>query len=229
VKRARRLITHPSTRKAGYSIKSTDIFYVTAELMSDAAAARDVIITVDWEFIPSVPSDFQSLRPLWLSADGPCLSLGGEIPVPANQTAFTVAMDPAWKSTVAGEVVVAQAHAHDGAEEVRTLRNGKVACTHKVRYGEKPGYVTPGDHSDHGGGGEGGGHHHGRRSLGRRDADIPRVSSLSTCTNLGRMELGDLWSVQADYNIVKHKPMGGEGHLEPVMGISLLYVAEDPK
>lgn len=206
--------------------------------MSDAAAARDVIITVDWEFIPSVPSDFQSLTPLWLSADGPCLALGGEIPVPANQTAFTIAMDPAWTSTVAGEVVIAHAHAHDGAEEVRTLRNGKVVCASKVRYGEKPGYVSPGDHSDHGssggsgggsGGGEGGGHHHGRRSLGRRHEDIPRVSSLSTCTNLGRMEVGDLWSVQGDYNIVKHTPMGGAGHLEPVMGIALLYVAEDPK
>ncbi|KAK1836698.1 hypothetical protein QBC39DRAFT_247005, partial [Podospora conica] len=203
------------TRKSGYNIKKSDIFYITAELMSDAAAARDVVITVDWEFVPSVPSDFKHVTPVWISADGPCLPLGGEVPIPANQTAFTLAMDPAWKSTIAGEIIGAFSHAHDGVEQVRTLRNGQVVCSSKVRYGETPGY--------------GGGHHHGRRSLGRRHEDIPRVSSLSTCTNVGRIEVGDLWSVQADYNLVRHKPMGGEGHLEPVMGISIMHVIEDPK
>ena len=198
--------------------------------MSDASTARDVIITVDWEFIPSVPSDFKHLTPVWLSADGPCLPLGAEVPVPANETAFTIAMDPAWKSTIAGDIVSIYSHAHDGADEVRTLRGIQVVCKSKVRYGEKPGYVSPGDHSDHeSGGGEGGGHHHGRRALGRRHEDTPRLSSLSSCINVGRMEAGDLWSVQGDYNISKHKPMGGEGHLEPVMAIAFVHVAEDPK
>ena len=54
------------------------------------------------------------------------------------------------------------------------------------------------------------------------------VSGLSTCTNVGRVEVGDKLGVKAYYDTTLHEPMEAhDGGLEPVMGIAIMYVACD--
>lgn len=211
--------------------------------MNEASQTRDVYLTIDWEYIPSPPADFQNATPVWLDVDGGCFQRGSEVPVPANQSTFSLVMNPAWTASFSGEVLVITSHLHDGGEDVLVYKNGAAVCNAKARYGERPGYVSPGDHSDHHGGGEGGdhdhdhegggegGHHgHGRRNmLERRHEDRVHISSISLCTGVGRFETGDKWSVTANYNLTKNAPTMIGSHSEPVMGISLMYVVKDTK
>jgi hypothetical protein len=198
---------------------------------------RDAVVTIDWEFIPSIPADFKRAVFVWLDVDGPCLQRGGEVPIPEGAKAFSLEMNPPWTADFSGDVLQLASHMHDGGDEQLVIRNGNVACTAKARYGEKPGFVSSGDHSNHGGGmgggegggGGGGGHHdgHGFSPVQRRHEDIPHVSSISSCFKAGRVEVGDKWHVKANYNLTRYPPMNMGGHLEPVMGISMMYVALD--
>ncbi|KAK0641118.1 hypothetical protein B0T16DRAFT_393452 [Cercophora newfieldiana] len=220
------------TVKAGYHITKDVEFFAAIEIMNEGEP-RDTITVIEYEFIPSIPADFKRAALVWLDVDGPCLQRGGEVPVPEGAKAFSLEMNPPWTSQLSGDVLQLVSHMHDGGDEQLVLRNGNVACAAKARYGEKPGYVSSGDHSNHGGGpvegGGGGGHHdgHGFSPVQRRHEDIAHVSSISSCFKAGRVEIGDKWSVRANYNMTRYAPMNMGGHLEPVMGISMMYVALD--
>jgi len=220
------------TVKAGYPIEKEQAqFFMAAEMMNEGAD-RDAVVTIDWEFIPSIPADFKRATLVWLDVDGPCLERGGEVPVPEGAKAFSLEMNPPWTAQLSGDVLQVINHMHDGGDDQLVVRNGATACIGKARYGEKPGYVSQGDHSDHGssgGGGGGGGHHdgHGISPIERRHEDIPHVSSISSCFKPGRVEIGDKWHVKANYNLTRYAPMSMSGHQEPVMGIALVYVALD--
>jgi len=207
---------------------------MAAELMNEQAT-RDAVVTIEWEFIPSIPAGFKRAALIWLDVDGACLPRGGEVPIPDGAKAFTLEMNPPWTAQLSGDILQMASHMHDGGDELLVLRNNNVACTGKARYGEKPGYVSSGDHSGHMGGGEGGGggHHegHGGFSLPitKRHEDTPHVSSISSCFSNGRVEIGDKWHVKANYNLTRYGPLTLGGHAEPVMGITLMYVALDTK
>lgn len=201
--------------------------------MNSASDTRDAFISLDWEFIPSIPSDFRQAIPVWLDVDGTCIRRGSEVPVPDNATAFTLVQQEAWTAQISGDVLLMASHLHDGGDSVEVIRNGQVSCNAKARYGERPGFVSSGDHSNHGGGSGGGdeeeGGHHGGHSTGleRRHEDTVHISSISVCTAQGRVEIGDKWFVKANYNLTRYTPMSSGHHLEPVMGITQLYVAKD--
>lgn len=75
---------------------------------------------------------------------------------------------------------------------------------------------------DHGEGEGEAGHDHGS------DGHILHISSMSSCKNLGSIKPGDELSIKAYYNLTQHAPMAGHhGGLEPVMGITMVYVLED--
>jgi hypothetical protein len=52
---------------------------------------------------------------------------------------------------------------------------------------------------------------------------------MSACgEDVGRVQAGDTWSVTAHYNTKMHEPMvNADGSLEPIMGIALVYVADE--
>ncbi|KAK1759558.1 hypothetical protein QBC47DRAFT_292019, partial [Echria macrotheca] len=237
-----RTVISPSlsgTKKAGIPIKDNDKYYLVAELMNEANQTREVFVTVDWEYVPSPSADFQVITPVWLDVNGTCFEHGSEVEVPVNQTTFSLVMNPAWTSPFAGEVVEIMSHLHDGGQDVLVYKNGGVVCNAKARYGERPGYVSPGDHSDHHHDDDDHDHddhdheHHGGHdsvnTLQKRHEDRVHISSISGCTNVGRIEVGDKWSVTAEYNLTRNMPMMMGGHYEPVMGISVLFVAKDTK
>jgi hypothetical protein len=105
---------------------------------------------------------------------------------------------------------------HDGGTQLDVLRNAKVICA------SKPTYKV-------------GGHSHKRRSTGLARRDGPstdgklHISTMSTCTNMGRMSKGDKISIKAYYDFNKHAGMkiGTSAKYAPVMGIAIMYAAAD--
>ncbi len=58
--------------------------------------------------------------------------------------------------------------------------------------------------------------------------DMVHLSNMSDCSSLGKMNIGEGWSVRADYDFNIHSPMlNDDGTVAPVMGIGLLYVAKE--
>jgi hypothetical protein len=94
-----------------------------------------------------------------------------------------------------GSVVFVASHLHDGGVRQEVMRNGDVVCESVAGY---DGEVEGNQHID----------------------------SLSTCADIGKTKRGDKWSVKSYYDTTLHAPMRNmDGSLEPVMGISLVYVA----
>lgn len=59
-----------------------------------------------------------------------------------------------------------------------------------------------------------------------REGEGSHIEALSACSDVGWTKKGDEWSVTSFYDTTKHAPMRNmDGTLEPVMGISLVYVA----
>lgn len=104
-------------------------------------------------------------------------------------------------SDISGNIMFAAAHLHDGGIDIDVTKDGDARCKSTAIYGDREGFV-----------GTGGEEH---------------ISDMSFCTEMGRMEKGEEWSVVARYDLEEHEPMGMHGVLEPVMGIALLYVALD--
>ena len=54
------------------------------------------------------------------------------------------------------------------------------------------------------------------------------IESITRCSDLGATVPGDEWSLVAYYDTSLHEPMTNmDGSLEPVMGISLVFIAEE--
>jgi hypothetical protein len=64
----------------------------------------------------------------------------------------------------------------------------------------------------------------------KEEGEAEHIDRLSTCLDVGDTRKGDEWSVKSYYDTKLHAPMRNmDGSLEPVMGISLVYVAAGGK
>ena len=168
------------------------------ELMNMADQPRDAILTLTYEYIPSLPKGFDKVKSYWLDIGG-C----GSSELPAEPDTTFEYSSPHWKSNSTGRVTCIVNHLHDGGTHIELTKNGKVICDAKAMYG-----TTSGDPVS-------------------MSAEPEHISHMSDCTDLGPTKPGDDWSITAYYNTSKYTPMTNmDGSLEPVMGISLVYVAE---
>ncbi len=56
--------------------------------------------------------------------------------------------------------------------------------------------------------------------------DTVHISNLTTCQNMGTINVDDEWWITAYYNSTEHSPMFNTNvSLAPIMGISIIYVA----
>jgi hypothetical protein len=108
---------------------------------------------------------------------------------------------------------------HDGGTVLNVLQNNKVICASKANYAI-------------------GGHSHKKRStthmLARRDGPSDRgdgklhIDYMTTCTNMGRLKVGDRIQIKAHYDYTKHDPMKTKGGGNAaIMGIAIMYAAQD--
>jgi hypothetical protein len=206
--------------------------------------SRDAVLTVTWEYIPSVPAGFDTVKPLWLDIGG-CGS--SDVPAKANQ-AFQYTDPSPWTSNFAGRITGMGGHLHDGGTHLIATKNNTVLCDFVATYGQNPAYID--------GGSMGmsssmpGMSMRPRATASMSDmsmdsrtsmpmstgtsmpgmnmgADTVHISSISTCHNVGVIGVGDILSVTAYYNSTEYALMTNtNGTLMPIMGIALVYVAD---
>jgi hypothetical protein len=185
---------------------------MTLELMNETPDPRPAVLTIEYEYIPSMPSGFSAMEPWWLDVSGPCGD--SDMLVPTNETAFNFS-STGWKAPYSGSIVLMGGHLHDGGELLEVTQNGKSICDFKPTYGATPGYIDmiPMNMSSM------------PNIPAGMSMSMTHISNITTCTNVGNFNSGDSFGIQADYNITDHAPMlGSNGTIEPVMGISILYV-----
>jgi hypothetical protein len=199
-----------STQKAGYFLNGTDDIAILAELMNETEEPRDAVVTITFEYIPTVPSGFDLVTPLWLDI-GNCTT--SDMPAQANTT-FKYSSAP-WTSDISGRILDVAGHIHDGGTHIEVFQNDKLICNCSAAYGQSEGYIetTPMNMSMM----------NMNMDMGM---DMVHISSIASCSNDGTLKRGDTLGVTAHYNTSEYAPMMNvDGSLAPIMGISLLYVA----
>lgn len=199
-----------STDKAGYYVGPNDTIIFLTELMNQASVPQTAIVTITYEYIPGLPSAFHKVTPIWLDIAG----CGGDSEEPAkNNTAFQYT-SPVWTANATGRVTAAIGHLHDGGVNLDVNQNNNTLCDCVAAYGQTPGYIDPAGMSMPGMTGS-------MANMGMH------VSSLSECST-GQVKLGDNMTVTAYYNTSEYMPMTNtDGSLAPIMGIALLYLAQN--
>ena len=84
--------------------------------------SRDAVLTVTWEYIPSVPAGFDKVKPLWLDIGG-CGS--SDVPAKPNQ-AFQYTDPNPWTSNFTGRITTMGGHLHDGGTHLTVKKNNTV-------------------------------------------------------------------------------------------------------
>jgi hypothetical protein len=189
------------TEKSGYWLEDSDKVAMTTELMNESKDPQDAFLTITYEYIPYLPSDFSRGTSVWLDV-GNCK--GSEVPVPEDRTSFELDMTP-WMATLNGRILTIQSHLHDGGVHLDVLKGDQAVCRSVATYG---------DVMEHG--------HH------MPGMDMSHISYMSACYDAGRIQKGEEWTLKAQYDLDAHEPMlDGDGKPEDVMGIAVLYVIED--
>jgi hypothetical protein len=202
------------TEQVGYYLASDTVIGCVTELMNMQDFEQEAILTVTYEFIPGIPAGFSKAGVLWLDI-GQCK--GSDMPAFPDQV-FEYSSAP-WTSTnTSGKITFIGAHLHDGGTHLEVFKNNKTICDCQAHYGESAGYIDP----------PGMDTYMNMSSMPGMDMsmDMVHVSSLSACADDGSLAVGDTMSITAHYNTSEYMPMTDmNGTLEPIMGISLVYIA----
>jgi hypothetical protein len=175
--------------------------------MNTAMVNQTAIVTITYEYLPGLPSNFHKVTPIWMDITG----CGGSEAPAKNDTAFQYT-SPVWTANATGRVTSAIGHLHDGGVHLDITKNNSTMCDCAAAYGQSPGYVDPSSMSMPG---------MPMMNMGMH------ISSLSECST-GQINLGDNLTVTAFYNTTEYMPMtNNDGSLAPIMGIALLYLAQN--
>jgi len=207
-----------------------------------------VFMVVEWEYVEGTPDSFDVVWPVWLDSRGNCLEVGLAATGVTKDVIFNSTMhEPGWTPKFSGDLFLLVSHIHDGNVGQEISLDGKLICNSIPAYGETEAFVThegmygheedePG-HS-HGGEEEEPGHGHGPHA-----SDPPgheeepghdhetsghayHVSSITQCTNIGKVTPGAKFLLKSYYNMTEHKAMKGhDGKEEKIMAIEFLHFA----
>jgi len=156
---------------------------------------QKIVFTTTYEFSLVVPKHADLVEPLWLDVGG-C----GTADVPSEPNASFNFSSPSWTSNMSGRMVFAAGHLHDGGTHLQLLKNGDVVCETTPTYHNFSSHMSSGQEE--------------------------HIKSVSVCSDFAETHPGDDWTIKAFYNTSLHVPMQRmDGSLEPVMGISLVYIA----
>jgi hypothetical protein len=106
--------------------------------------SRDAVMTMTWEYIPSVPAGFDKVKPLWLDIGG-CNGSSDQT-AKANQ-AFQYTDPTPWTSNFTGRITWMGGHLHDGGVHLTINKNNNVVCDCIAAYGQNLAYVDGGSMS----------------------------------------------------------------------------------
>ncbi|KAI0133571.1 hypothetical protein BJ170DRAFT_678514 [Xylariales sp. AK1849] len=187
------------TMPAGYYLPKEHMSIET-ELINYDTEARDIVVTIEWEYIPRNFTLFARLLPIYLDASGICGSTDVEPPMSGG--AFNLSLTPPFKLNFDRIMTGVGGHIQDGGIDLQVTKNGQIMCDIVAGYGESAAFIDP-DGEAH-------------------------LSSMSICKELGRAVTGDLWSVTAQYDFSKHRPIMEGYRYAPVMGVAIAYAVVIP-
>lgn len=124
-----------STDAVGYYLGPTDNVAMFVELMNETPDPRPAVLTITYEYIPSVPQQFDQVKAIWLDI-GNCTN--SELPA-MNNTAFEYSMQPPYKANFTGRITFIAGHLHDGRTHLEVLKNNNTVCDTVAAYGQTPG------------------------------------------------------------------------------------------
>lgn len=203
-------LTINGTSKTGYYLASNASMGLLTELMNEEDNTRDVTVTVNFEYIPGMPSGFTQLYSWWLDVAGSCSDSDEPVPAPPNDVVFNYSSPTNYTATYGGSIVGAGGHLHDGGVLLTVRENGNVVCNFTPTYGASPGYIdgVP------------------MNMTSNYPMDMDHLSNMSVCTDPGKFKTGDVFAIEAYYNSSAHPLMLNmtDGTPDPVMGISIMYV-----
>lgn len=84
---------------------------VTVEFMNEYHMPRDTVLTIEFEYIPTLHKDFKPVDGLWLDITGVCGESEAEIPPDKDVFEYRT---PDVKVNSSGLIIAAGGHLHDG-------------------------------------------------------------------------------------------------------------------
>lgn len=197
---------------------------------------RTVYLTMEWEYIPfPPPPSFDVIIPVWLDSRGNCFESSlEETGVLPNIPAFNSTMKPPGYVVPFddGDLTLLVPHIHDGNTAQDIFMNGKLICRSVPGYGETEAFVTHEGMYGHGSEEDEEAHSHAPHRRQGHDHDhessghIYHVSSITQCTDVGKIPKGSQFTLKSYYNMTEHRAMAGHnGKEEEIMAIQFLHFA----
>lgn len=101
------------------------------DLMSMAPQTQPVWLTMYYDYVDNIPTDFEEVKPIWFDAAqcGTSERGGG-----AAGSAFDIGASP-WVANFEGDILGVGGHIHDGGTSLDITMDNKVVCTSWPTYG----------------------------------------------------------------------------------------------
>jgi hypothetical protein len=178
----------------GYYVAQDDVWVNGVEIMNDSNDAKDVQVTVTYDWVPAstpVGQTYKNADLIWVNIGATCGD--GEVP---PQNGVTTFKSDVWESTVTGPILTARAHMHDGGMNATLYINGKVACLSEQSYAPRDGFT---------------------------DAQgVSHLSGASGCADVGMLQKGDQLYMEAVYD--SSKALQHNGKLDNFVAVMFVYV-----
>jgi len=182
----------------GYRLGANDRWTMIYELMNMTAQARDVYVTVTFDYVPATTPGYRDVTPIWLDVNQCGTS---EKPARTGQYSY----DSTFTMPGNGNLLRLWGHVHDGGTHLTVTQNGQLVCDSVATYGGSPEFVEGPASVDMPG--------------------MPHISYMTECDGtparpVAALRAGDVLKLTAYYDSDAHMQMG----TEPVMGIALGYL-----
>lgn len=235
----------------GYPLYPSDRMGLITDLMNMNPDAKDVWLTMYWDYIEGHPKHFAEVKPVWLDVDQCGIS---EVWGRNAGSKFEIKASP-WTANFDGEVVFAAGHLHDGGTEIDILVDGKLVCRSEATYGSDqdalmrsqaairgeilplstksdaaPAPAAPATGKSSGGHSHGGGKHIVAMNLcADNKANLKGYPLVPW--GIKEVKKGQKWVLRAAYDYSKHDGMRSRGteRMATIMGISVMYVKTPQK
>jgi hypothetical protein len=90
---------------------------------------KDVVLTVTWEYLPSIAPTFKAVQPYWFDIGG-C----GPSSLPAKEDSDFTYSSPTSKAPTSGLIAFAGGHLHNGGTHLDLLKQGDPCCRAVAAY-----------------------------------------------------------------------------------------------
>jgi hypothetical protein len=182
----------------GYKQGANDQWNLIYDLMNMAGTAKQVYVTVTFDFVPASTPGYKEITPVWLDVNQCSVSA---VPAKTGQYQYDYSVTAGQNSKLIG----IGGHIHDGGTHLGVYKNGQQVCDSIATYGGTPAYIEGPDSLDMPG--------------------MGHISQMSRCqgteTNpVTSIKTGDVIKISAFYDSNAHMQMG----TEPVMGIAVGYL-----